>query len=125
MIVMVLEKVSASARGELTRWLLEVRSGVFIGHVNGRVRDKLWEKCTNSKASGGVFQAWNSNKEQHFQMRMCGDTSRWIVDVEGLQLIKIPGESIKYQKRVQKRKVEGGEETRIIEEISEWTCSEP
>ena len=103
MVVMVLEKVSASERGELTRWLLEVRSGVFIGHVNARVREKLWEKCINNKRSGGVMQAWNSNTEQHFIMRMCGDTSRWIVSEEGLQLIKIPGESEKFEKRVKEK----------------------
>lgn len=103
MIVMVLEKVSVSERGELTRWLLEVRSGVFIGHVNARVRDKLWEKCANRNTSGGVFQAWNSDTEQHYQMRMCGDTSRWIVLEEGMQLIKIPGESEKFLKRNSKR----------------------
>lgn len=100
MVVMILEKVSASVRGELTRWLLEIRSGVFIGHVNARVRDKLWEKCAYKNNSGGVLQAWNSNTEQHYTMRMCGDTSRWIVEEEGLQLIKIPGESEKFEKRV-------------------------
>ncbi|MBI9051878.1 MAG: type I-E CRISPR-associated endoribonuclease Cas2 [Anaerolineaceae bacterium] len=102
MIVMVLEKVSASARGELTRWLLEVRSGVFIGHITARVRDKLWEKCIKNSPTGGVLQAWSSNNEQHFQMRISGDTSRWVVYEEGLQLIKIPGEQAKFTKRKSK-----------------------
>ncbi len=99
MVVMVLEKVSVSERGELTRWLLEVRSGVFIGHVNARIRDKLWEKCINNKNSGGVLQAWDSNSEQHFKMRLFGDTSRLLVEEEGLQLIKIPGVNEKFEKR--------------------------
>jgi CRISPR-associated protein Cas2 len=99
MVVMVLEKVSTSARGELTRWLLEVRNGVFVGHITARVRDKLWEKCIKNNPTGGVFQAWSSNNEQHFQMRISGDTSRRIVYEEGLQLIKIPGEQVKFAKR--------------------------
>lgn len=99
MLVMVLEKVSASQRGELTRWLLEVRSGVFIGHVNARVRDKLWAKCIGNNPAGGVVQAWSSNTEQHFQMRLAGDTSRWITLNEGLQLIKVPGAPQKFIKR--------------------------
>jgi CRISPR-associated protein Cas2 len=102
MVVMVLEKVNASARGELTRWLLEVRSGVFIGHINALVREKLWEKCIKNNPAGGVLQAWSSNNEQHFQMRISGDTSRWIVYEEGLQLIKIPGEQVKFTKRKSK-----------------------
>ena len=104
MVVMVLEKVSAAQRGELTRWLLEIRSGVFIGHVNARVRDKLWEKCVRNNPAGGVLQAWSSNTEQRFQMRLSGDTSRWIEINEGLQLIKIPGESKKFEKRKGKEK---------------------
>lgn len=90
MIVMILEKVPASARGELTRWLVEVKTGIFVGHVSARVRDKLWEKCCATKKAGGVTQIWSTNTEQRFQMRMSGDTSREIVDYEGLQLIRIP-----------------------------------
>ena len=32
MVVIILEKVSASLRGELSRWLIEPKPGVFIGH---------------------------------------------------------------------------------------------
>jgi CRISPR-associated protein Cas2 len=92
MIVMILEKVSAGLRGELTRWLIEPRSGVFVGHVSARVRDRLWEKSIKRKQSGGVIQIWNTNTEQRFSIRTAGDTSRKLVAVEGLQLIQIPGE---------------------------------
>ena len=90
MIVMILEKVPASLRGELSRWLLEPHAGVFVGHVSARVRDKLWEKCNRSKKAGSVLQIWSTNTEQRFQMRMYGRPSRYIVDFEGIQLIQIP-----------------------------------
>ena len=90
MIVMILEKVPTSLRGELSRWLLEPRTGVFIGHVSGMVRDRLWDKCCKGAMAGGVLQIWSTNTEQRFQMRSFGDTSRTIVEVEGLQLIQIP-----------------------------------
>ena len=92
MIVMILEKVPLRLRGELTRWLVEPRTGVFIGHVNAMVRDRLWQKCCNARGSGGVVQMWSTNNEQHFAMRMNGDTSRQIVELEGLQLIQVPFE---------------------------------
>ena len=47
MIVMILEKVPVRLRGELTRWLIEPRQGVFVGHINAMVRERLWEKCCN------------------------------------------------------------------------------
>lgn len=90
MIVIVLEKVPLRLRGELTRWLVEPRTGVFVGHVNAMVRDRLWQKCCNARGSGGVIQMWTTNNEQHFAMRMNGDTSRQIVELEGLQLIQVP-----------------------------------
>lgn len=90
MIIMILEKVPTSLRGELSRWLLEPRSGVFIGHVSAMVRDRLWDKCCASRQAGSVFQAWSTNNEQRFQMRLHGDASRCILTIEGLHLIEIP-----------------------------------
>ena len=92
MIIMILENVPTALRGELSRWLIEARTGVFIGHVTAMVRDKLWEKCCHNAAAGGILQAWSTNTEQHFQMRLSGDTSRQLTEVEGLQLIMIPND---------------------------------
>jgi len=91
MIVMILEKVTPSLRGELTCWLLEPRSGVYVGHVTARVRDKLWDHCVKRSRGGGVIQAWSTNTEQRFIMRMEGETSRQLIAVEGLQLVLVPG----------------------------------
>jgi CRISPR-associated protein Cas2 len=90
MIVMILENVPTGLRGELSRWLIEPRAGVFVGHVSARVRDKLWEKCCKNAKAGGLLQIWSTNTEQRFQMRHHGDTSRQIIELEGLQLIRIP-----------------------------------
>jgi len=92
MVVMVLEKVPPSLRGELTRWLIELHPGVFIGHVNAMVRDRLWDKCCRAKRTGGVVQASSTNTAQRFQMRSYGDTRREIVELDGLQLIRLPAD---------------------------------
>lgn len=90
MLIMILENVPVSVRGELSRWLLEPKAGVFIGHVSALVRDKLWEKVCQSRQVGGVLQAWSTNNEQRYQMRMDGNTRRKIQDWEGIQLILLP-----------------------------------
>jgi CRISPR-associated protein Cas2 len=90
MVVMVLEKVPVSVRGELTRWLVEPHPGVFVGHVNAMVRDRLWDKCCQAKRAGGVLQIWSTNTEQRFRMRAHGATQREIVEFEGLQLMRLP-----------------------------------
>jgi len=90
MVVMVLENVPVSLRGELTRWLIEPYPGIFVGHVNAMVRDRLWDKCCKGKRVGGVVQAWSTNTEQGFQLRSAGVTKRDVVEFDGLQLIRIP-----------------------------------
>ena len=93
MVVMILETVPVSLRGELTRWLIEPHPGVFVGHVSAMVRDRLWAKCCRATRGGGVLQIWTTNTEQKFQMRSFGATKREIVDFDGLQLIRIPPET--------------------------------
>jgi CRISPR-associated protein Cas2 len=90
MVVMVLETVPASLRGELTRWLVEPHPGIFVGHVSAMVRDRLWQKCCQKLKGGGVIQIWSTNTEQKFQMRMHGATRRELVDFDGLQLVRLP-----------------------------------
>ncbi|RIK55770.1 MAG: type I-E CRISPR-associated endoribonuclease Cas2 [Chloroflexi bacterium] len=88
MVVMILEKVPTSLRGELSRWMIEPHPGVFVGHVSGMVRDRLWDKVCGQLKEGGAVQAWSTNREQRFMIRMAGNTDRQIVDYEGLYLVQ-------------------------------------
>ena len=90
MVVIILEQVPPKLRGELTRWLIEPHPGVFVGHVNAMVRDRLWIKCCQGKDVGGVIQMWSTNNEQHFDMRLAGATARQLVDYDGLWLVRVP-----------------------------------
>jgi CRISPR-associated protein Cas2 len=88
MTVMILERVPSGLRGELTRWMLEPRAGVFVGTVSALVRDKLWEKVCQGKRTGGAILIQSSDNEQGFTLSIDGDTSRAIFDFEGLFLVR-------------------------------------
>jgi len=88
MVVMIFENVSPSLRGNLSRWMIEPRAGVFVGKISALVRDELWKLCGESCGSGGVIQMWTAANEQGFEARSLGDTSRTFVDHEGLLLIR-------------------------------------
>lgn len=104
MIVMILERMTPALRGELTRWLIEPHTGVFVGHVNAMVREHLWQKCCKVTGStGGVVQIWTTNTEQHFAMRLYGVTQREIVELEGLQLVRVPDIPDSVKKKVKAR----------------------
>ena len=87
MTVIILERVPVGLRGELTRWMLELNAGVFVGRVSALVRDKLWELTCNRMRDGAGFLVYNSDNEQGFAIRSCGRTSRRVEDFEGLLLI--------------------------------------
>lgn len=90
MVVIILERVPTSLRGELTRWLLEPHTGVFVGRVSALVRDKLWEKACQSMQGGAGMLIHNADNEQGFAVRFWGSTNRWVLDFEGLALIRAP-----------------------------------
>ncbi len=87
MTVMILERVSPSLRGELTRWMLEPKAGVFVGTISALVREKLWLKVCSSVGDGACMILWRTNTEQGFKIDFWGNTSRHVHDWEGLQLI--------------------------------------
>jgi CRISPR-associated protein Cas2 len=88
--VLILEKVPVGLRGELSRWMLEAKTGVFVGRVTASVRDLLWEKACQGAKGGGCMMVHRAKNEQGFAIRIWGDTSRVVEDFEGLALIRIP-----------------------------------
>lgn len=90
MVVLVLERVPVGLRGELTRWMLEPKAGVFVGSPSGMVRDLLWEKVCKEAREGGCMMIHSSNQEQGFAIRIHGDPVRKVEDFEGLFLIRVP-----------------------------------
>ena len=97
MLVMILQKMPRSLRGALSRWLIEVRPGVFLGNPSQRVRDELWKKVTQRPPLGYVMQIWTMNNAQGFDYRQYGTSRRRLVDFEGLALVTA-------ERRVRKKK---------------------
>ena len=90
MVLIVLERAPASLRGELSRWLMEVSTGVFLGKVSALVRDELFELCAVKIKNGGFHMIHPWPCEQGFIVRSAGDVSRKVVDYDGIQLVKRP-----------------------------------
>ena len=51
------------------------------------VRDKIWEQISNYDTKGALM-VYSYNNEQGYQIKMLGDPTRQIIDLDGLQLIK-------------------------------------
>ena len=89
MVVLVLDRVKPGLRGEITRWMLEPKAGVFVGRLSAMVRDRLWDKiCQEADLDAGCVMVYASNNEQGFRIRTYGRPTRPIEDFEGLLLVR-------------------------------------
>ncbi|WOC11287.1 type I-E CRISPR-associated endoribonuclease Cas2e [Gordonia sp. MP11Mi] len=70
MVVVVLTNCPAKLRGHLTRWLLEVSAGVYVGHVPARVRDRLWTQIVEYVDHGKAIMIHNSDGEQRLAFKV-------------------------------------------------------
>ena len=92
MIVVTLTDCPISLRGDLTKWLFEINTGVFVGNVSARVRDNLWKRITENVQKGRATMVFSINNEQHMDFRV--HNSEWKpIDFDGLKLVLRPSRS--------------------------------
>ncbi len=90
MTVIVLIAAPEGLRGHLTRWMIEVNAGVFVGNPSKRVRDGLWETLSSRIGQGQAVMVEPADNEQGWAVRTAG-TDRWYpVDYDGLILTARP-----------------------------------
>jgi CRISPR-associated protein Cas2 len=98
MVILICEKVPESLRGELSRWMIEPKTNVFVGRMSALVRDKLWQRVQEKLKGGAAILAYPTNTEQGFTIKSCGETTRELVNYDGLMLIKVPTPTSKARK---------------------------
>jgi CRISPR-associated protein Cas2 len=69
----------------MSRLTIELKAGVFVGNINRRIREKLWDKIVH-KWKANALLIYTTNNEQGFGALANGDTSRELIDHEGLLL---------------------------------------
>jgi CRISPR-associated protein Cas2 len=89
MVVIVLSACPVGLRGHLTRWLLEISAGVFVGHVSMRVRDLLWLNVCEMTSGGRALMVFSVPGEQRMDFRV--HNHHWTpTDFDGLTLMMRP-----------------------------------
>jgi len=87
MLVIVTEAVPDRLRGYLSRWLLEIRAGVFIGEYSTRVRKVITKTITENHETGNVVVAWSTNTESGFDFETYGSDRRIPIEMDGIKLV--------------------------------------
>lgn len=89
MLTLVLTAVPAGLRGDLTKWLLEISPGVFVGSVSARVREHLWRRVVTEAKEGRALLVYSSDNEQGLKFE--SHRHAWSpVDLDGLLLMRRP-----------------------------------
>ena len=91
MIVVSLTDCPPALRGDLSKWLLEIHTGVYVGQVNSRVREQLWQRITQNIKSGRAVMVFDADNEQGMDFKIHNTT--WeIIDYDGVRLVRRPSE---------------------------------
>ncbi len=89
MVVVVLTAVPVGLRGYLTRWLLEIAPGVFVGRVSKRIREALWLRIVEMSKDGRAIMVFAAENEQHFDFLV--HRHDWeVADLDGVNVIRRP-----------------------------------
>lgn len=89
MIVITLTDCPPGLRGDLTKWLQEINTGVYVGQVSARVRDQLWTRVIENAKNGRATMVYSAQNEQRLDFRV-HNTAWEPIDFDGLKLVLRP-----------------------------------
>lgn len=90
--VITLTNAPPQLRGDLTKWMQEISTGVYVGNINSKIREQLWKRVKELIKTGQATISFASRNEIGYLFET-HNTSRISVDFEGIPLVYIPKES--------------------------------
>lgn len=77
----------ASLRGDLTKWCQEIQSGIYVGNVSARIRERLWQRINENIGQGEATLVYNTNNELGYTFRTTR-LDKEVIDSDGIPLMK-------------------------------------
>ncbi|MCC8104507.1 MAG: type I-E CRISPR-associated endoribonuclease Cas2e [Clostridiales bacterium] len=87
--VITLTNVPNSLRGELTKWMQEIASGVYVGNFNSRVREQLWQHVCDNVQKGEATISYAARNEIGYTFDSY-QTKQEVFELDGLPLVRYP-----------------------------------
>lgn len=98
MMTLVLTACPPGLRGDLTKWLMEISPGVFVGRPSARVRDELWLRTIEHCKDGKALLVHSDDNEQGLSYRV--HHHDWVPsDHDGVTLMLRPSDPEPSQRR--------------------------
>lgn len=87
--VITLTNTPKSLKGDLTKWMQEIATGVYIGNFNRKIREEIWKRVEESIGNGEATLSYYYRNEIGYDFKTL-NTNRKVLDYEGIPLVLIP-----------------------------------
>lgn len=86
--VITLQTVPQSLRGDLSKWMQEIATGVYVGNFNVKIRQELWERVLENVGSGQATISYSCRNEIGYNFESYR-SQRSTIDSDGIPLVII------------------------------------
>ena len=84
--VITVKNVPKSLRGDLTKWMQEIATGVYVGNFNSKVREQLWGRVLDSIDGGEATISYSYRNEIGYSFDTI-NARRKVVELDGVPLV--------------------------------------
>ena len=129
--VITLSKVPNSLRGDLSKWLQEVATGVYVGNLNTKVREKLWERVKDNLKDGEATISYYNRNEIGYNFETINGI-REVIDSDGIPLVLVKKDEKErentlkegFSKAAQFKKIKNIEHSKLKKEVEKERAKE-
>lgn len=87
--VITLKNSPPSLRGDLTKWMQEISTGVYVGNFNTKIREELRDRVVESVGSGEATMTYAYRNEIGYKFET-HNSNRISIDFDGIPLVFTP-----------------------------------
>lgn len=87
--VITLKNSPPSLRGDLTKWMQEISTGVYVGNFNTKIREKLRDRVVESVGSGEATMTYAARNEIGYKFET-HNSNKISIDYDGIPLVFTP-----------------------------------
>ena len=87
--VITVKNAPMSLRGDLSKWMQEIATGIYVGNYNTKVREKIWLRVNETIGKGEATLSYYCRNEigYDFDTR---NTVQQVINYEGIPLVFLP-----------------------------------
>jgi CRISPR-associated endoribonuclease cas2 len=87
--VITLKKSPPSLRGDLTKWMQEISTGVYVGNFNSKIRSELWKRVIENVGMGTATMSYACRNEIGYNFEI-HNSNKIPIDFDGIPLVMTP-----------------------------------